>query len=173
MNRSTQGLCSAGTLFLRMTRLLFAEHTVATVFLPAVADFQNELQEASSGRVADLVARCRWYWALTTLLVVTPFSVSIPSIARRERGTEGDSLFMLLYISLFAGAWWCVQAFMGTAILAGVILAVAMRAWNDRHPAVSAIGIRVATVPFVEINDEPGQVAELVFAARTPSADAL
>jgi hypothetical protein len=138
MNRSTRSSGLPGTLFLRFARLLFAEQTVSAVFLPAVADFQSELREGSATRMTHLVARCRWYWALPALLVVTPFSVSIRPISDRAAltiPTSAGCLVMLLYVSLFAGALWCVQEFMMTAIVAGAVLACVMRAWNDHHPA--------------------------------------
>jgi hypothetical protein len=142
MNPSARSSSPPGTLFLRVARLLFAEETVSRVFLPAVADFQHELREASASRVTHLVARCRWYWALPSLLVVTPFSVSIRSFGDRAAltvPTSGGCLLMLLYVSLFAGAWWCVQEFMMAAIVGGAVLACVMRAWNDRQPAVFPI----------------------------------
>jgi hypothetical protein len=141
MNPSAGSSCPPGTLFLRIARLLFAEQTISRVFLPAVADFQNELREASTSRLTHLVARCRWYWALPALLVVTPFSVSIRSIGDQSssHAASGGWLFTLLYVAMFVGAWSCVQEFMTAAIVAGVVLAWLMRAWNDRHPAVLSI----------------------------------
>lgn len=138
MNRSTRSSWPPGTLFLRFARLLFAEQTVSAVFLPAVADFQYELHEGSANRMTQLIARCRWYCALPALWMVTLFCVSIRSIGDRAAltlPTSGGCLIMLLYVSLFAGAWWCVQEFMMTAIVAGAVLACVMRAWNDHHPA--------------------------------------
>ena len=172
MNRWTRSSRPPGTLFLRIARLLFAEQTVSCVFLPALADFHAELREASGSRVMRAVARCRWYWALTVLLAVTPFSASIPSIADRApltRPTNGGWFFMLLYASLFAGAWLCVQEFMAAAVVAGAVLACAMRAWNDHHPAVFAIPTPAGTLPVLQINlaaiPVSGDVAGLIFAA--------
>lgn len=162
------------TLFLRIARLLFAEQTVSAVFLPALADFQEELRQTSVTGGPQFVTRCRWFLALTVLVVVTPFTVSIPSIADRApvtRTTSGGGLFMLLYASLFAGAWWCVQEFMVAAVVAGVLLACAIRAWNDHHPSVVVVPSRAPSVPYVQINlaaiPVSGDVAGLMFAAGT------
>jgi hypothetical protein len=48
-----------GTLFLKMTRRIFSEHMIATVFSPAVADFRQELGEAGTGRLGELAVRVR------------------------------------------------------------------------------------------------------------------
>jgi hypothetical protein len=160
------------TRFLRLVRLLFADQTVSAVFLPAIADFQAELRETSGG-AARLVTRYRWYWALAVLFLITPFSVSIPSITDRApltRTANGGWFFMLLYAALLAGAWWCVQEFMVAGLIAGVLLAFAMRAWNDRHP-VLLIMPRPADATFLQINlakiPVSGDVAGLMFAAGT------
>jgi hypothetical protein len=172
MNRSTRRSSAPGTGVLFLARRLFAEQIVSAVFVPAVADFQGELRDASARRLTHFVARCRWYWALTVLLVVTPFSVSIPSIDGRgslTRAAGSGWMFVVLYGCLLAGAWWCVQEFTVAAIVAGLALACAMRAWNDRHPAVSAI--HADTIPFVQINlstiPVPADAAGLMFAAGT------
>ena len=75
MKNSPHNLSPPGAIFLRTARLLYADHAVSVVFLSAIADFQNELREAGGDRVAHFVARCRWYWALLSLLLATPFFV--------------------------------------------------------------------------------------------------
>ena len=160
--------------FLRLARFLFAEATVLAVFAPAIADYQAEVREESS-RVARLGLHWRWFWALIALLVVTPFTVSIPSITERtpaaSHASSGGSLFVILYAALFAGAWWCVQEFTAAAIVAGLLLAVALRAWNDRHPASLAEPAGAPLPAVVQINFSstrvPGDVAGLIFAAGT------
>ena len=160
-------------LFLRMARLLFAEQTISAVFLPALADFQEELRQTAASRVGQLVTRARWCVGLTALLVITPFSVSIPSIADRaplKRPANGGWFFMALYASLLAGAWWTVQEFLLAALAAGAVLAWAMRAWNDHHPVSIVIPQRDAGAP-IQINlakiPVTGDVAGLMFAAGT------
>ena len=124
--------------------------------------------------MARLVTGCRWCWALTVLISITPFSVSMPSITDRApltRPTNGGWLLMLLYASLFAGAWWCVQEFMVAALVAGALLACAMRAWNDQHPASIVLPSPGGGTPLVQINlakiPVTGDAAGLMFAAGT------
>jgi hypothetical protein len=161
------------TLFLRVARALFGDQTVSAVFVPALADCQAELREARS-RLARCVTWYRWSWALAVLVLITPFSVSMPSITDRApltRTTSGGWFFMLLYASLFAGAWWCVQEFMVAALVAGVLLAVAMRAWNDQHPASIVLPSPRGGTPLVQINlakiPVTADAAGLMFAAGT------
>ena len=58
-----------------------------------------------------------------------------------NRSSHGDSMIILLYLPLIAGAWWCVQLFAGTAVVAGVLLAGAMHAWNRQHSPVVTLAI--------------------------------
>lgn len=161
------------TLFLRIARRIFPDDTVAAVFMAAAADYQGELRDAP-GRAASLVVRCRWIWAFAVLLLVTPLSLSKSSVSRPllVRGANGGGMLTLLYASLFAGAWWCVQEFTLAALVAGGLLAWAMRAWNDRHPASIIEPAPAASLPtFVQINFSstrvPGDIAGLMFAAGT------
>jgi hypothetical protein len=134
-------MSAPGCRFLGVVDALFDEHTVATIFRPAVADFQDEVLELDANLPTKLFVRCRWYVALAVLLVVTPFSLSRPPVAVRPRSMDGDASILLLYAPLIAGAWWCVQLFAGTAVVAGVILACVLHAWNQRHPSVVALSI--------------------------------
>jgi hypothetical protein len=162
------------TLFLRLARSLFSEPTVSAVFVPALADFQAELRAAGTRRLARLAVSARWGWALATLVLITPFSVSIPSITDRApltRTANGGWFFAVLYASLFAGAWWCVQEFMVAALVAGLLLALALRAWNDQHPASVVLPAPPGGTPLVQINlakiPVTGDAAGLMFAGGT------
>ena len=137
---STRDSLSSPLLFLRVVRRLLDEDSVSRVFLPAVADFQSELREASGEGLTHALLRCRWYGALATLVVFT--LLSMPTRANRERRAQGMIEYgwapaVLLYVSLFVGAWSCVQEFMIAAIVAGAALACVLRLRNDRHGAVT------------------------------------
>jgi hypothetical protein len=145
-------------LFLRTVRLLFAEETVSAVFLPALADFQDEVRQVSSGRQSQLSVRWRWYWALTALVVLLPLPLASLRIADRRvlrRTTSGRWLFRLLVVSLFGGTcgWLfvmaprCCQEFSVVTLFGGMVLAYAMRTWNDCHAAGCGISVRVAAFP--------------------------
>jgi hypothetical protein len=49
-----------GTLCLRIARLLLADQVVSAVFLPAIADFQAEMQQRSLAGLPRFLTRCRW-----------------------------------------------------------------------------------------------------------------
>jgi hypothetical protein len=114
-----------GALFLRVARAIFPDETVARLFAPAVADFHAELREAGQSRRARLVARCRWYAALGALLFAAP--IPIPSTG---------ALLTVVALVLYAGSWQFFGWFMAGTATTGVALAVALRAWNSRHPSV-------------------------------------
>ena len=148
MKNSSHNLCPPGAIFLRTACLLYADHAVSRVFLSAIADFQNELREAGSNRVAHLVVRCRWYWALLALLVATPFLVSKSLRADQvalTRTIASGWLFVGLYTLPFAGPWSCFRDFMIAASAGGSVLACAMRVWNEQHLSVAGIvGLQIS-----------------------------
>jgi len=130
---------SPGFLFLRGAERLFTDETVAALIRPAIADFQGELRETAVGPARRLAVRCRWYWALTTLFVIAPFTGTDRALSERastrEQADDGW-LMLLFYVPLFASAWWCLQQFTAAAFVVGAGVAWALRAWHDRHPAV-------------------------------------
>ena len=151
-----------GTLILRLSRLVFAAETVSAVFLPALADFQDEVRQRSPS-LPRFIVRCRWYWSLSVLLVVVPFSLANLSVADRNGSadtTNGYWLSRLPLMSLFAGAWgWvyamaprCGQEFMVATLFGVVVLAWAMRAWNNGHPGVCGICLQEVTLPIPPTN---------------------
>ena len=92
--------------------------------------------------MAHVVVRCRWYWALLSLLVATPFFVSKSARtdqAALTRTIASGWLFVGLYALPFAGPWSCVREFMIAASAGGSVLACAMRAWNGQHSSVAGI----------------------------------
>lgn len=114
-----------GAIFLRLARACFADDTVTRIFLPAVADFHDELRQAGSSRRARLRARVRWYAALGTLVFAAP--VHMPSTG---------ALLTIVALVLYAGSWQFFGWFMAATASAGVGLAIVLRAWNSRHPSL-------------------------------------
>src|SRR4026208_46508 len=100
MNLSTQHRRLPGTLFLKFARLIFHEQLISSVFSPAVADLRGELHEAGARRTRRLAVRCRWYWALFSLVLVVPLSMPISPISGRGYGIvrvpNGGWLLVLL-----------------------------------------------------------------------------
>ena len=173
MKNSSHNLCPPGAIFLRTACLLYADHAVSGVFLSAIADFQNELREAGSNRVAHLVVRCRWYWALLALLVATPFLVSKSLRADQvalTRTIASGWLFVALYALPFAGAWSCFREFMIAASAGGSVLACAMRAWNDQHSTVAGIvGRQISCDSATAHSEAPVITAKFVDPSVTPA----
>jgi hypothetical protein len=127
--------------FLRAIEVLFDDATVTRVFRPAVADFQGELREGGETGTKALLLRCRWFGAFIVLVAVTTVSIARSWHLPRARPVDGEAAILFLYAPLIAGAWWCVQVFAGTAVVAGVVLACALHAWNLRRSPVVGLSI--------------------------------
>jgi hypothetical protein len=172
---STPNRSLPGTLFLTFARLIFPAQTVASVFSPAVADLREELREAGSSRMKQLAIRCRWYWALCSLLMVAPLWVRTSPVSGSSDAVvavpNGGWLLMLLMATLYVGTWSFFGSFVSSTVSAGVALAYVMRTWHDKHPTAVVEPWRLAALPAVQINlsairvagDGPG----LIFAVGT------
>ena len=64
-----------GERLLKLATLLFDEPTRSTFVLPALADFQHELQDAGASPINRLTAHLRGYAAFARLLLAAPFIV--------------------------------------------------------------------------------------------------
>ena len=126
--------------FLTLARRLYPESTVAAVFVPAVADFHEELRAADGHPLHRAVVRARWCLAFAALCVIVPFLV--PTVTQRIpfaplKGRSGGWLTTTLLIAFVAGTW----RFFGAPVLAGMLiggsmLARAMCAWHTCHPTL-------------------------------------
>jgi hypothetical protein len=164
-----------GTLFLNFARLIFPAQIIASIFTPAVADLREELREAGTSRIKRFAVRCRWYWALCSLVMIAPLSVRTSPISGSVDAVvavpNGGWLLVLLAATLYVGTWSFFGSFVISAASAGVALAFAMRRWHDTHPAVVVEPWRLSALPTVQINlsairvagDGPG----LIFAGGT------
>jgi hypothetical protein len=141
------------------------------VFQPAVADLQEELADAGVSGLRRAVTRCRWYCALLRLLLVV--GLTMPSVSAERavlftspRRSGGWFLF-LLAAALYTGTWPFFGWFVAAALPAGLVLAVTMRAWHDRHPdTVPRPATPGARAPEINLSAIPvgGDVAGLMFA---------
>jgi hypothetical protein len=175
MSRSTHNRSLPGTRFLDFARLIFPAQIIASVFSPAVADLRVELAEAGTSRIKRLAVRCRWYWALCSLVMVAPLSVRTSPVTGSSDAVvtvpNGGWLLVLLAATLYLGTWSFFGSFVISTASAGVALAFAMRTWHDKHPAMVVEPWRLAALPPVQINlsairvagDGPG----LIFAVGT------
>jgi hypothetical protein len=172
MKNSSHKLCPPGAIFLRTACVLYADHAVSGVFQSAIADFQNELREAGSNRLAHLVVRCRWYWALLALLVATPFYVSKSLRADQvalTRTIASGWLFVGLYALPFAGPWSCFREFMIAASAGGSVLACAMRAWNDRRSSHGIVSPHISWDSATAHSEAPVLTAKFLDHSVTPA----
>jgi len=164
-----------GTLFLNFARLIFPAQIIASIFSPAVADLREELREAGASRIKRFAIRWRWYWALSSLMLVAPLSVRTSPVSGSSDAVvavpNGGWLLVLLAATLYMGTWSFFGSFVISSASAGIALAFAMRTWHDKHPTVVVEPWRLAALPAVQINlsairvagDGPG----LIFAAGT------
>jgi hypothetical protein len=139
MTGNTSGPRVPGTTLLKLARLLCSEHLLSTVVQPTISDLQREIANAGPNGRKRLRARWRGYCAFWTVMFVGPFmprsspaeevgAVAFPdAIARIAVGSIGVTLLVLVGPAL--GAWVAVI----TAV--GVLFAILMHAWYDRHPS--------------------------------------
>jgi hypothetical protein len=127
-----------GHLVMRVASYCFEDTVLDTVIQPAVADFQRELQ--ASGGNAALAVRARGYLALAKvflLALVMPGTGAGAPLTSLLLGRGGGSL-VLLALLLFAAVWPLFGVFVVGVIVAGLALAVGLRAWNSQHPTAVA-----------------------------------
>ena len=127
-----------GERLVKLATLLFDEPTRSTFVIPALADYQQELEEAGDSVIGRSIAHVRGYAAFARLLVAAPFIVpSAPiggPVTTFVTGRYGGNMLLVLALALFAAirplfGWFAV------AVLAlGVALAILIRLWNTRHP---------------------------------------
>ena len=128
-----------GRLVMRVASYCFEDAVLTTIIQPAVADLQREVQ-ASGGTAGQLAVRARGYVALAKvflLALVMPGAGAGAPLTSLLLGRGGSSL-ALLALLLFAAVWPIFGVFVGGAMVAGLALAVGLRAWNSQHPTAVA-----------------------------------
>ena len=127
-----------GERLLKLATLLFDEPTRSTFVLPALADFQHELQDAGASPINRLTAHLRGYAAFARLLLAAPFIVpSAPMgspISTFVTGKYGGNLLLVLALALFAAIRPWFGWFAVAVVAFGVVVAIALRVWHTRHP---------------------------------------
>jgi hypothetical protein len=117
---------------------LFSEHVLSAVVQPTISDLQHEVARAGASRVERLRAQWRGYRAFWTLVLLAPFAswpspvdangVAFPDGAVRL-AVGSTVLTLLAVVDPVLGAW---VAFVAAA---GVLCAVVIHAWYQRHPS--------------------------------------
>ena len=126
-----------GRLLMRVASFCFDEPALTKIIQPAIADFQREVLAAGPRGVA---VRFRGYVALAKVL---PLALLMPGAGAGAPLTSlllgrGGSSLALLALLLFAAVWPIFGVFVAGAIVAGLALAVGLRAWNNQHPTAVA-----------------------------------
>jgi hypothetical protein len=138
MTRSTDGRRLPGSILLRIAPLLFNEHFVSAVVEPTIADLQSEVAAARESRVKRLQARWRGYRSFWMLMLVAPFAswatsesdAGVTSMGLVGRLAVGAAVFALLALA---------KTVLGVSVAvlaaAGVLAAIVIHAWYERHPS--------------------------------------
>jgi hypothetical protein len=127
-----------GRLVMRLASYCFDEPALTTIVTPAVADLQREVLAA--GRPAVGV-RLRGYAALAKVLALAalvPGAGAGAPLTRTLLGLNGASSLALLAPVFYIAVSGTFGSFVAGTAVAGVALAVGLRAWNDRHPVAVA-----------------------------------
>ena len=127
-----------GRLVMRLASSCFDESALTTIVAPAVADLQREVRAA--GRAA-IGVRLRGYVALAKVLALAAFVPGAGAgapLTRTLLGLNGASSLALLAPAFYLAVSGAFGQFVAGTAVAGVALAVALRAWNDRHPVTIA-----------------------------------
>jgi hypothetical protein len=123
---------------MRLAAYCFDEPAMTTIVEPAVADLQREVLAA--GRAATAV-RLRGYAALAKVLALAAFVPGAGAgapVTRTLLGLNGSSSLALLAPVFYFAVSGAFGPFVAGTAVAGVLLAVGLRAWNDRHPVAIA-----------------------------------
>jgi hypothetical protein len=127
-----------GRLVMRLASYCFDESALTKIVAPAVADLQREVRAA--GRAA-IGVRLRGYVALAKVLALAalvPGAGAGAPLTRTLLGLNGASSLALLAPAFYLAVSGAFGQFVAGTAVAGVALAVGLRAWNDRHPVTIA-----------------------------------
>ena len=137
-----------GRILLALARALFDERALETVLIPVLADLQREVLDAGSGR-RRFVARLRGYlafWRVVMTVALTNPTSSEGPFRSLLLGRSGGNLLIAAGIALLSAILPVFGWFAAAVIAAGVLVAIGLRRWNDRHT-----GLRGAVEPLVWI----------------------
>jgi hypothetical protein len=127
-----------GERLVKLATLLFDEPTRSTFVIPALADYQQELGEAGTGALKRLTAHVRGYAAFARLVLAAPFIVPAAPmgspVTTFVTGKYGGNMLLVLALALFAAIRPLFGWFAVAVVGLGIVLAIALRVWNTRHP---------------------------------------
>ena len=144
-----------GRLVMRLAAFCFDEPALTKIIEPAVADFQREVFAANGHGMG---VRLRGYVALAKVLLL---ALLVPGAGAGAPLTSlllgrGSSSLVLLAPLLFVAVWPVFGAFIAGALVSGLALAFALRAWNSQHPTAVACTRRIYSKdPEINISQVP------------------
>jgi hypothetical protein len=124
-----------GHLVMRLASICFDEAALTLIVAPAIADLQREAVAAGG---AALGVRLRGYVALAKVLALAAFVPGAGAGAPLTRlllGLNGASSLALLAPVFYLAMSPAFGPFVAGTAVAGLALAVGLRAWNNRYPA--------------------------------------
>ena len=138
-----------GRVLLALSKRLFDESVVATIVTPVIADLQREVADAGDDRTRRRHARLRGYlafWKVVMRVALTIPTSSDGPFRTLLLGRSGGNLLIAAGIALLSAILPVFGWFAAAVIVAGALVAIGLRRWNDRHT-----GLRGAVEPLVWI----------------------
>lgn len=138
-----------GRVLLALSKWLFDAFVVATVVTPVIADLQREVVEAGDDRKRRREARLCGYLAFWRVVMTVAFAIPTSSegpLRSLLLGRSGGNLLIAAGIALLGAILPVFGWFAAAVIGAGVLVAILLRRWNDRHT-----GLRGAAEPLIWI----------------------
>lgn len=130
---------TAGMWLLRIARLLLDERAVARLVEPTIADLQQEMHEAGSSRAMRCLVRCRGYVAFCAVVLSIPFSRRSHHMPMKLSALVHVAPLYGIGAFLVVFMWQMLNWSIVVATISGLLLALGLRRWNDRHPTTLAI----------------------------------
>jgi hypothetical protein len=127
-----------GRLVMRLASFCFDESALTMIVAPAVADLQCEVRAAGGAAIG---ARLRGYAGLAKVLLLAAFVPGAGAGAPLTRlllGLEGARSLALLAPLFYLAVSPVFGPFVAGTAVAGLGLAVGLRAWNNRHTTADA-----------------------------------
>jgi hypothetical protein len=141
-----------GRMLLKLSQVLFDEHARTTIVIPLLADLQQEVQDAGDSRLQKLTARLCGYLAFWRVVMAIPFTGPVSSANTLRSillGRSGGNLLIVLGVALLVAIAPVFGWFAFLVIAVGLLVAVGLRRWNNRHSGLQGAVDPMVWVPAV------------------------
>jgi hypothetical protein len=140
---------------MRLASYCFDEPALSQIIQPAVADFQRDVFAANGRGMSVGLAGYVTLAKVLALAAVVPGAGAGAPLTSLLLGRGGSSLVLLAPL-LFVAVWPVFGAFIAGAMVSGLALAFALRAWNSHHPTHVACTRRIYSKdPEINISHVP------------------